>query len=220
MFNIFKKKKKDVIGWNTLPIKYLKLITSISNDTTLSEDDKILKITALINNISYEELVNLSLEKTTELIKTTNFLYTKPKNNKSVRNLNLNGKDYEIIKDINDISTAQFIDYNSLIGNYDDNIAELLSIFIVPQGHKYNTNYDIKDVVNDINEYMTVEEGLSLSNFFIKQYKRYITHSLLYLETILIAMNKRKLNQITKQRIEKKITELKEVQTKISSLVG
>lgn len=220
--NLFNKKEDNKIGWDTLPIKYLKEINKISNNNDINEEDKILRCTALINNISYEELVNKSLDETTELVRGIKFLYNKPKVKRmSVRNLNLNGKEYTIFKDINEISTAQFIDFNSLMGDYENNIAELLSIFIIPKGHKYNTDYDIKEVVNDINNYLTIEEGISLANFFITKYKKYVNRSLLYLEISLkMLMMKKGMNKEMKEMIKEKIKQMEEIKQRISFLVG
>lgn len=224
MINIFKRKKETTkYGWDTLPIKYLPQITRITQSSILSEEDKILRCTALINNIDYDELLNYPIDKTQELIKSVNFLYGEPKKKKLVRNLNLNGKKYYVIDDIKDITTAQFIEYNSLMDNVENNLPQLLSLFVIPKGHKYNENYNVKDVVDVINNYMSVEEGLSIANFFIKRYRRYVTHTLLYLEVMLWAMKimkKKELTQTTITMIENKIQELKRIRKETYSLFG
>ena len=222
MLKLFKKKKENKItGWNNLPVKYLKSINEINRNESLSTDDKILNIVALINNISYDEIIALPLDEVKGLIKSCNFLYQAPKPNKYVRNLNLNGKKYEVMKEVTDISTAQFIDYNSLINDYDNKFIELLSIFIIPKGHKYNQDYDIKEVISDIGNYLSVEEALGLSNFFIKKYKRYITLILLYLEVTLRVMKRAKnTTPKMKEEIQNQITYLKKAQTEISSIFG
>ena len=224
MINIFKRKKETTkYGWNTLPIKYLPQITRITQSKILTEEDKILRCTALINNIDYDELLNYPLDKTRELIKSVNFLYGEPKKKKLVKNLNLNGKEYYVITDVKDITTAQFIEYNSLMNDVENNLPQLLSLFIIPKGHKYNENYDVKEVVDVINNYLSVEEGISISNFFIKRYRRYVTHTLLYLEVMLWAikiMNKKELTPTTITMIEKKIQELKRIRKETYSLFG
>lgn len=225
MIKIFKRKKenKPLYGWDKLPIKYLPQITRITQNKILSEEDKILRCTALINNINYDELLNYPISKTQELIKTVNFLYTEPKKKKLVKNLNLNGKEYYCNTEIKDITTLQFIEYNSLMEDMENNLPQLLSLFIMPKGHKYNENYNVKEVVEDINNYLSVEEGLSIANFFIKEYRRYVTHTLSYLERMLWAvkvMKKKQLNQTTIMMIEKKIEDLKRIRKETHSIFG
>lgn len=222
MLKLFKKKKENKItGWNNLPVKYLKSINEINRSDKYSMDEKILRTVALIKNMEYDDIITLPLSEVTELIKSCNFLYNAPKPKKLVRNLNLNGKKYEVMKEVSDISTAQFIDYNALISDYDNKFIELLAIFIIPTGHKYNTEYDLKEVVNDIGNYLSVEEALGLSNFFIKKYKRYITLTLLYLEVTLRVMKRAKNATVKmKEKIQMQIDYLKKAQTEISSLFG
>lgn len=194
-------------GWDKLPIKYLKKINLINRDNSISTEDKLLKIIATINDIDYDTIINLPLNEVKDMIAQSKFLYDAPKAKKmmlkNLKYLNLKGKKYEIVKDLTDITTAQFIDYNSLINDYEDKYVELLSIFIIPKGHKYNQDYDIKEVVEEIGNNLTVEEALYLSNFFINKYKTYAKRLRLYLMTV-VEMTKK---QMKKEKMDKKMIE-------------
>ena len=84
-----------------------------------------------------------------------------------------------------DMTTAQFIDFNSLINDLDERLPEILSIFLVPKGHKYNDGYDKNTVVKDIAERLMVTEALGMASFFINGYKKYAMRTLLYSEAAL-----------------------------------
>lgn len=215
----FKKKSKE-LGWNTLPVKYLKQINNISNNKTLSEDDKILYIASLLFKVSYEDLISKPLTETKEIISKLKFLYTKPEGKKSINKLNLNGTEYTVFKDVKNITTAQFIDFNNIITDYENNIGELLSLFIIPKGHKYNDGYDLKKVINDINEYLSIEDALGLANFFIAKYEKYTIISLAYLEGKLRWLIATEKNPKVREMMKEELKTMKSLKKHIRYLIG
>ena len=121
------------------------------------------------------------------------FLYTEPKPKKISSVYHLNGTDYKIIKKVNDITTAQFIDYQAIAKESGERIAEFLSIFFVPVGCKYNDgNYDRDKVVDDISSYLSAEEALGIANFFTVRCVRLIKRTLFLLEVKMRMLSWRK----------------------------
>lgn len=207
-------------SWDKLPIGKLNDVNNIINNNELTEDDKIIKLGALINNMDYEDFINLNIEDAQKIISQIKFLYEAPKNNKLVKNLNLDGINCKVIQDVSEITTAQFIDYNTLISNKEVSIPEILSIFIIPEGHKYSDNYNKEEIVNLISKYVSVEEGISIANFFIKKYKRLLMRTLLYSKVNLKLQLMKKLPQQTKEEIKSQIQQIKELQKEIRYLFG
>ena len=207
-------------SWDKLPIGKLNDVNNIINNNELTEDDKIIKLGALISNMDYEDFINLKIEDAQKIISQIKFLYEAPKNKKLEKNLNLDGINCKVIQDVSEITTAQFIDYNTLISNGNVLIPEILSVFIIPQGHKYSDNYNKEEIVDLISKYVSVEEGISIANFFIKKYKRLLMRTLLYSKVNLKLQLMKKLPQKTIEEIKSQIQQIKELQKEIRYLFG
>lgn len=185
IFRFLKKEDPNIIdSWDKMPVGLLKDIHRITSDENLSEDDKSLQAAAILAHISYDTLLNLPLDEAQELVARTAFLYEKPEK-KIRKTYTLNGRTYIPLMSMEDMTTAQFIDFNSLINDLDERLPEILSIFLVPKGHKYNDGYDKNTVVKDIAERLMVTEALGMASFFINGYKKYVMRTLLYSEAAL-----------------------------------
>jgi hypothetical protein len=179
-------------SWSELPVAKLQEIKSVSINIE-DEDTKVLTIAGILADKTYREMLDLPLNETTELIKNTAFLYTEPKKKKISSVYHLNGTDYRIMKNMNDITTSQFIDYQAIAKESGERMAEFLSIFFIPVGCKYNDgNYDREKVVDDINYYLTAEEALGISDFFTVRCVRLIKRTLLLLEARMTMLSWRK----------------------------
>lgn len=179
-------------SWSELPVAKLQEIRSVSINIE-DEDTKVLTIAGILADKTYREMLDLPLNETTELIKNTRFLYTEPKKKKISSVYHLNGTDYRIMKNMNDITTSQFIDYQAIAKDSGERMAEFLSIFFIPVGCKYNDgNYDREKVVDDINYYLTAEEALGISDFFTVRCVRLIKRTLLLLEARMTMLSWRK----------------------------
>lgn len=63
--------------------------------------------------------------------------------------LNVNGRKYTVTKDITKVTTSQFIDYSNYCKN-SANLIDMLTCFIIPEGHKYDDGYDMEEVKKDL----------------------------------------------------------------------
>ena len=199
---------KEIKTWSELPVGMLEQIRVADKDID-DEDTKILTIAGLLSNKTYREMLDLPLAETQRLIKNTAFLYEAPKKKKISSVYCLNGTSYRIMKNINDITTAQFIDYQAIAKESQERISEFLSIFFIPEGCKYNDgNYDRSKVEDDISNYLTAEEALGIADFFTLRCVRSIKRTLLLLETKMAML---KIFQKSKeaQKVEKMIKEIR-----------
>ena len=79
----------------------------------------------------------------------------------------INGRDYDILSLLGDITTAQYIDFVNYCQGKD--IGKMLSPFIVPKGHKYNDGYNMLEVFEDIED-LPLPLANSISFFFKRQW--------------------------------------------------
>lgn len=173
-------------SWSTLPIgKYADVYNVIeSND---DEDTKVLKVAAICNDISYDEILNMNMSDATELVRSVGFIYTAPAKVKPKKTYVLNGRKYRVIKSFGDITTAQYVNYQAMVGELNKYLPEYLAIFFIPEGKKYGVDYDSDEVVEDIKTALCVEEALSLANFFLKRWVRSMTRTLFFSEVAVAA---------------------------------
>ena len=154
-----------------LPLsKYLKTL-EIFNDKYLSDLDKNIEILAIYSDTTVDDILKLRPEEVgAHLSDMSNVISSyKPSNSKHPKNIKINDKVYNVNYNIGKLNMAQYIDFQQTIvnKNYLENLPALLSIFIIPKGHKYNDDYDILELRNILEDNMTLDEALSIV-FFLK----------------------------------------------------
>lgn len=154
-----------------LPLsKYLKTL-EIFNDTYMSDLDKNIEILAIYTDTSVDDILKLRPEEVgVHLADMSNVISSyKPSNSKHPKNIKINDQVYNVNYNIGKLNMAQYIDFQQTIvnKNYLENLPALLSIFIIPKGHKYNDDYDILELRNILENNMTLDEALSIV-FFLK----------------------------------------------------
>lgn len=154
-----------------LPLsKYLKTL-EIFNDKYMSDLDKNIEILAIYSDTPVDDILKLRPDVVgAHLADMSNAISSyKPSNSKHPKNIKINDKVYNVNYNIGKLNMAQYIDFQQTIvnKNYLENLPALLSIFIIPKGHKYNDDYDILELRNILENNMTLDEALSIV-FFLK----------------------------------------------------
>lgn len=211
-------KKNEIINkWEDISLEMFMEINKIGASDD-DEDTKNLKVAALLSNKTLDEIESMPISKTIELISQTHFLFSPAPRVKPNKDLNLNGREYRRMGKTEEMTTAQFIEFQSVAKNLNDMLVEFISIFIIPKGHKYGDGYDIEQVYNDVKT-MPVVEALGLADFFTKAYRKSLMRTLLFSEakmkTISIMGNKEQ-RELAKQAHNL----LKQQREKLTSLLG
>ena len=165
-------------NYNKLTIgKYLELVEIIDDDT-LADIDKNVELIALLDDKEVDMIYDLPLAEFNEKIQKTAFLYEEPKPLQVSTVYKLGDMELEACLNINDLTTAQFIDYQTYVKDK-NKMVELLSVFLVPKGHKYNKDYDVFEVQKIIRDNMPITQAMGLSDFFLLLYKSLLKASLI-----------------------------------------
>lgn len=152
-----------MITLNDLTVKQ---VMDIKNITVEDDVTKALEIVSIVYKTNAEDIsINefQSKLKDIDLSKPID----KPKVKKSYV---INGTKYILDKSLN-ISTAQYVDYTNYMK--EGNLVKILSVFLIPEGHKYNDGYDIFNVMKDMEE-MSYPIATSIGFFFLRLLKIYI----------------------------------------------
>ena len=98
----------------------------------------------------------------------------------------INGTVYNSNYNLSMVTAAQFVDYQNYIK--DNKWEDFLSVFFIPEGHKYNDGYDLNKVKEDLLQldFPTVK---SIGFFFTLQCEAFLHHFLSSLKTTVKKMN-------------------------------
>ena len=183
-FNIFKKKdkEKNPMVWGDITLAQFLKLQKLDKDK--DKDDYIFKFAAIVQGYEYDEFERLPLSFVNECMQEIQPLLDKsPKAEKiNSHTLILNGKTYTIT---DELSLSQYIDFQAIFKDYQNNMAEFLSILLLPEGKQYNDGYSKEDVIKDI-EVMSIETAMGLSRFFFLKWKRLSESSLTYTQRVLL----------------------------------
>lgn len=194
-----------------MPIgKYLDILAVCKDKINEDELTQQLAILSILADKSEEELLNLPLAEYTDLARGMTFLYAEDKNKTRVaRSYTIGGFTLVPCTDLRGITAAQYIDFQTYAKEGDKFLVEMLSCFLIPQGKKYNQDYDIVEVQNAIRDNLSATDMFTLSAFFLKQFQRLITNSLHFLE--------KELNSLPQTE---KVKQMKEQLKKVSLTSG
>ena len=175
-----------------LPLaKYLKTL-EIFNDESLSDLDKNIEILAIYADTTVDSILKLRPDVVEEYFaEMSNSISSyKPSNSKRPKKIKINDQVYTINYNIGKLNMAQYIDFQQIIvkKNYLENLPALLSIFIIPKGHKYNDDYDIIELRNILENNITLDEALSIIFFSKMKSLSLIKLKLLYYRSMLKIM--------------------------------
>lgn len=136
--------------------------------------EKEIYLIAFVNNISEEDVYNMPISKVKELQKEASWLNSfEISTDVKFKKITINNTKYNIDTDLQHFSVGQYIDFQTFYPkrfNEQNYIGNLLACFIIPKGHKYNDNYDIKEVIDDINNTVDIMTANEIIFFFLKRF--------------------------------------------------
>ena len=171
MFNWFKNwfKKKDKIkrmSWKQISIAQFKRIKEVI-DTTPSEE-AVWALIGVCYGMTAAEIDNLPLRKAEEYARGVSFLNSEPAPSVARKTYVLNGHKYNATLDFTKVTTAQYIDFQQVWKDSEEHPERVLAIILVPEGHRYNDGYDTNEVIDDIENHMSVCDSMGLTLFFCR----------------------------------------------------
>lgn len=169
MMKIFRKKESlPKIDWKDITIARHKAILDLYKNK--ADEDELsfaydLVCAAYGKDESWIDAMKVS--EANEWVNTLAFVNHRPRPRTAKGEYLLNGTKYKVTMNMQALTTAQYIDFQQMADKSGEMPAEFLSIILIPEGHKYNDGYAMDKVVSDIENYMSVEDALGLSAFFL-----------------------------------------------------
>ena len=159
--------------WRDITIEKYERLATLQKDE-LTEIDLVAATVAILDGVTVRQVEEMPY--TTLLLKARGlrFLQKNPLPSIVKHKYIINATTYIPTLNPADITTAQYIDFQVRASDAPEDLAGLLSIFLIPEGHKYNEGYSSDDVREEIFKYLPIEDGLGLSAFFFELWKKSI----------------------------------------------
>lgn len=171
-----------ITDYKTLTIgQYLDII-AVDKEEGLDEIERQVKVDSILSGISEDELLHLPLHEYREVAKQAQFLSTPPEDLPDIKDEYVTGGFTLVpVKDYRQLETGQYIDFKGYAQNVTDNFVGILSVLLVPKGHRYNEGYDIYKVQQAIKD-IPMPDGLAMVAFFLTSWTGLMEDSLNYSE--------------------------------------
>ena len=177
----------------------------------IDDIDKQVELIACLADIDIDKVYNFPLTKYEELVEKASFLLElpKPKNN-FPNKLSIGDRKYSIMKNVEKMTTGQYIDLQTYMKN-DMGIAYILTTIIIPEGCEYNDGkYNIDDLQKDIYNNFNIEDAISIAFFLRRKLQIIIESTLHFLDW--------KLKKMEKKMPQEQKTKMKEVREMLKGL--
>lgn len=159
------KKEKKMTWYDVTLYQFneLQKLMEVEDDT-----ERVFSIAELLLG---EDVTNLPLKEFNEKFKQLDFLKEEIPNKIPPKKVEVNGRKYFLDCLLGNISTAQYVDFTNHSNSGD--LSKMLSVFLIPEGHKYNDGYDMLQVMDDVNS-LPIPIVNSIAFFFGKQFSTFM----------------------------------------------
>lgn len=192
-------------NWTKVTVgKYeeIRRITNSGRDVTEVNTE----LLSVLTDIDVEDLLDMPLMRYNNLLQCTGFLYDEIPQRMVATKYVLGGVTFDVMLNIEKMTAAQFIDYQNYIKDIDNNLVPLISIFLIPQGYKYNDGYNIIEMQNIIRNNLCIIDANALAAFFLRWYESLLKATVSYLIKKVKRLMKKETNKEAVKKMQEAIT--------------
>lgn len=205
------------VKWNDLTIGQYERICSIFKED-IDDEEKMIGVVTVVYGITEDEVMRQPLTKTREMIASVEGLKTSPDDVRTKKRYRLKGKLYNVCLDADKITTAQYIDYQTYSKDLERNIAEVLSVVLIPRGKRYGEGYDVAKLIGDIRESFPLGDALSIAKVFRYRWLKSIRRSLLCSEALMMGQKTLMGKGQTTEEMERAITAVRSMRSEVEKM--
>lgn len=169
-----------ITSYKQLPVGLYLDICAVSQDESLDELAKQVRILALLSGMTEEQVLNMPLADYQKAVVASSFLHREYEpTGRVASSYKVGGYDLRPFQDWTKMTAAQFIDYQTYSAKgTESHIVEIVSVVLVPAGKKYGDGYDVADVQRAVRDNLCVSDVLDIIAFFFSQYAAFLMDSL------------------------------------------
>lgn len=196
---------KIIDNYRNLPVGKWLEIMELSKDENVDALEQQVKTIAILTGLTEDEVLDLPIMEYKSLAAKTMFLEKEYDGKLQIaKSYGLNGMELIPVKDLNKITTAQYVDYQTFSKEGDMYLVQTLSTLLVPKGKKYNDGYDMDAVQQAIRDNLSVADVLSLYAFFLTKWVKSIKDSQTFLDKEIRKIS----NKTMRERLMKQMQEM------------
>lgn len=205
-------------NYNDLTVGKYQEIRVLLNGEVVDEYSTNIQLVSILSDMTEDEVLSLELTQYKALNQKLSFLLQEPPKRMIANVYKIGGYELETMLAIDKMSVAQYVDYQTFVKDTDKFLVEMLSIFLIPKGHKYNDGYDIIEVQKAIRDNLSIVDAMSLSAFFLLWSQSLMKATLTSLTKKAKKMKKQMKNPLEIQKMEEAIANLENAGVGLHSL--
>lgn len=206
-------------NYNDLTVGKYQEIRVLLNGEVVDEYSTNIQLVSILSDMTEDEVLSLELTQYKALNQKLSFLLQEPPKRMIANVYKIGGYELETMLAIDKMSVAQYVDYQTFVKDTDKFLVEMLSIFLIPKGHKYNEGYDIIEVQKAIRDNLSIVDAMSLSAFFLLWSQSLMKATLTSLTKKAKKMKKQMKNPMEIQKMEEAIANLENAGVGLHSLI-
>lgn len=206
-------------NYNDITIEKYQEIKAIIDGEEVDEYSTNIKLVAALSDMTEDEVGNLELKDYKVLNEKLIFLTEMPVKKMVADKYKIGGYEFVTVLNVEKMTVSQYIDYQTFVKDVDKYLVELLSVFLIPKGKKYNEGYDIIEVHKAIKENLSIVDAMSLAGFFLLLYQSLTKATVSSLIRRMKKMKKKAKNQEEIAKLEEVIANLGIVGDGLPSLI-
>ena len=193
-------------NYNKLTIgKYQEVLEAIRDYE--DEHERNTALIAVLSDQEPDEVLNLSLSEYKKRVDGLRFLLEEPVQAPIKNRYRIGDMELDLCADLSKLTAGQYIDYQTFIKDVENNMVELLSVFLIPKGKKYG-DYDMGEVHEAIRKNLSICDALGLSAFFLALSQALIESTLTSLIRRMKKMKRKAKTPEEKKKLEEAIMNL------------
>ena len=194
-------------NWNEVSISLWKKMDEVCNRELDSDIEKNIALLALICDCNEDDLYNLSINDLNNEIGKLGWINRFEYNSdRFPHKLKINGQTYRINPNLQDFTISQYVDFQTFWPKVQKKqyqyMGNLLAVFLVPEGKKYNEGYDAVELAKQLEDNVSIATYNSVLAFFLTLSAASIEVSALYLDWTTRKMEKKAKDPETKELLE------------------
>lgn len=150
--------------WSNIDVKTFKEIQDYLSTTQDGNIEQSVHLLSLIEGKDEDTYFNMPINKLTEEFEKLKFMESTPQAAQVKNSYKINGTEYVLTTNLQEMTVAQYIDYQVYIKNPQQYMQEMLTVFLIPKGKKYNEGYDVAEAAKDMGN-LPIEDAYGISFF-------------------------------------------------------
>lgn len=159
-------------NWNEVSLmKYEKLIELLKEESIQDDLDRSIEIYSILSDDpdnASETLYDMSISDLSVELNKIQFVTTPYKAKAPETEYIIDGKKYRVQLNLNEMTAAQYIDFQNFYKNYEANLKYIFLCFLIPNGCKYNEGYDVMQLADELYDKIPITVIMDIMIFFCR----------------------------------------------------